>query len=106
MCSRKKNVYSKHNPKQNAPPFWITQKVAKAGTGLMNVDQQEIYKVTLCQEHKVLEPMPNLVQSFSAIIKKKFFSDQLKNIMPILRSHTVLDNRTTIEERTKFQKKP
>ena len=31
--------------------------------------------------------------------RRSFFPDQLKNIMPIIRNHTALDNRTAIEQK-------
>ena len=46
-------------------------------------------------------PMPNLVQSFPVIIEENSFPEQIKNIMPIVRNYTALDNRTAIKVRTK-----
>ena len=44
--------------------------------------------------------MPNPIQSFPAIVKETPSQSNLKKLMPILRNHTTLDNRTAIEERT------
>ena len=69
-----------------------------------NVGQWEMFKVILYHQETPWgashRPLCQSGSVFPAIIEETL-PEQLKNLMPIVRNHTAVDNRTTIQEKTK-----
>ena len=69
----------------------------------LNVDQQGIDKVTLtirkCYEGPLTGPQVKLVQSFPCHHGGNSFPKQFMDLIPIVRNHTALDDRTAIEDK-------
>ena len=84
--------------------LYYTESVVKADIELVNVGQQRTVKVTLCHWETPWGASPYV--KFSSVISchhgGNSFPEHLKNLMPIVRNHTALDDRTALKNKTKI----